>query len=194
MCPWPWRCCSSFPYHGCCWAAVCRFFPAWLLVGREEPRHGSDLLWEDARSFLRAWQSQSSAGSENRHAAKPIREVGNASVMTDLRRKLKPRAVLPRGAEALLAAVWPARQCSLRAVPVCVAALSQPRCGHKGRGSGFSFSAPRSGRAVEWLCCHGGWRCPHGAGGAAWLVAGPWQATPRRGARTKSAFQRCGTL
>lgn len=43
-------------------------------------------VWKTARSFLHAWQSQSRAGSENRHAARPT-EVGNASVITYLRRK-----------------------------------------------------------------------------------------------------------
>lgn len=44
-------------------------------------------MCEAARSFLHAWHSQSWSGSEISHAAKPTEVVGNASMMTYLRRK-----------------------------------------------------------------------------------------------------------
>lgn len=60
-----------------------------FLVDREEGSHGSNFLGGAAGSFLCAWQSQSLTGSENRHAATPIKEVGNESVINYLRRKSK---------------------------------------------------------------------------------------------------------
>lgn len=134
-------------------------------------------LWQAARSFLCARQNQSLAGSENRHAANPTREVSNASVMAYLRKEkiLAIFFLLSRHGEAAApepswqscwgtasvqpleailapeAALGPRHLSVVCSQLFLLATSSQPCCEEKGRSgsSSFTFSVVYMKRCVE---------------------------------------------